>query len=276
MLAAITRDYTESVHYPIDSIVLKPFALNKNILPKAVDEYIAYANAWKKSADCSRFVYEYHFWVHQYRDPGAMTLAKIIYDDIRGYKKNGFDGIIQDGSQRSFFPNGFAFYVYSQTLYDTTLGFEEIKEDYFRHAYGKDWKEVVAYLEKISESFDQKFLEQKLSANIETGAFYNPEHAKKLREIPAISEEFMKQHYIANLPYRVQTVSYRLLLKHAEYCKGLAQALALKAYGADEDALAAYDRFANDFGKSEAEIERYYDHFTSVRAFCDKIFKRRK
>ncbi len=29
-------------------------------------------------------VYEYHFWLHQYYDPGTMDFSKLIYDDIRG------------------------------------------------------------------------------------------------------------------------------------------------------------------------------------------------
>ena len=54
--------------------------------------------------------------------------ARVVYDDIVNYKKNGLNGLINDCSQRSFFPNGFAFYIYGQLQFDTSLTFDELKE----------------------------------------------------------------------------------------------------------------------------------------------------
>ena len=58
---------------------------------------------------------------------GGITLARRIYEDIRGLKGR-VEGFIEDGSQRSFFPNGFAYYTYAEIQRDTTLSFDEIKE----------------------------------------------------------------------------------------------------------------------------------------------------
>ena len=34
-------------------------------------------------------------------------------------------------------------------LFDHSLTLEELIEDYFSHAYGEDWREVVAFYEKM-------------------------------------------------------------------------------------------------------------------------------
>jgi hypothetical protein len=46
----------------------------------------------------------------------------------------------------------------------------------------------------------------------------------------------------------------------------LADFLIEKAEGRTEGARAAYERYRVEFGKREAEIERYYDHFLAIDA----------
>ena len=43
---------------------------------------MAYLKEWKKQWDGPCFSYEYHFWVHQYRDPGLMNMSRRLYEDI--------------------------------------------------------------------------------------------------------------------------------------------------------------------------------------------------
>ena len=77
--------------------------------------------------------------------------AKVVYDDIHVYKTNDIDGVIACGTQRPFFPNGFSFYVFARTMFDTSLTFEEILEDYYKNAYGENWQLIRNYLEKVYE-----------------------------------------------------------------------------------------------------------------------------
>ena len=260
MLAAISRSYTTPVPLKIPTVEVTPFALNvKGSMPKTVEEYLVHAQNWQKSAGCPSMVYEYHFWLQQYRDPGMMSFSKIIYDDVKGYKANGFDGLIEDGSQRSYFPNGFNFYVYASTLFDTSVNYEELKRDYFSHAYGEIWEDVVDYLTKITDAFDVNYLMTR-STGAEDPKFYKPSHAASLRSVHKITKEIeplLLAH--KNMPYRAQTVAVRLLLKHLEYCNGLADIWVLKALGADAEAVKAYDAFLDSFGRYEVEIERYFD-----------------
>ena len=262
LIAAISRDYSKPVTKNLDTskVYLAPFELNKITLPKTVDEYIAHGKMWQDSCNVQSFVYEYHYWWPQYRDFGLFGATKLIHDDIIGYKSNGCNGIVEDGSQRSFFPNGFSFNVYASTLYDTSADFEELKEDYFRHAYGDDYKQVIQFFEKLGEAVDYDYFVHKTSK-------YKPEAVEKIKSISEIVDgfaPFVEAH--KNMPYRAQTVSYRILARYLEYCKGLSSALALKAEGKEYAAKDAFNEFRVNFGKYELELERCYDHLMCFSA----------
>lgn len=270
LVAPISRSYVTSVPTDLSDVEVTPFVLNKNHRP-SIGEYLVHAKNWRKFADCPTLVYEYHFWLHQAYDPGCMALARVIHGDIRGYHHHGHGGLIEDGSQRAYFPCGFLWYVYAQTLFDPTVEFDALVEDYFSHAVGEGWREVVAYLERLSAAFDFAWMEGERSADPERGKRYAPAHAADLRGIPAIVDGFAEKLSLSH-PYRVQTVTAKLLLRHGEYCKGICEPLALLAEGKTAEALEAYTAFSNVFGRYEYELERYHDHFMAATAL-KRIFK---
>ena len=258
MLAAITRTYTRCVPKELPYVELKPFELNKTPFPQTVEEYIHHAKKWKRVGDCPSMVYEYHFWLHQYRDPGTMMFSKLLSDDVKGYRANGFDGVIEDGSQRSYFPNGLNYFVYAQTLFDTSADYEELKKDYLSHAYGDQWEKVEEYLREITEAFDPMYMMER-PGKVD---FYSPENAEKLRTVKDITAKIapvIEENRL--MPRRAQTVAMRLLKRHTEFCNRLADVLSLKADGKDKEASEAFNKFFADFGKYEYEIATYFDHF---------------
>ena len=60
-------------------------------------------------------------------------------------------------------------------------------------------------------------------------------------------------------------MSWRLLMRHAEYCQRLAQLMIEKAQGNNYRAVELAKEFAQEFGKYELEMERYYDHGLACR-----------
>jgi len=183
---------------------------------------------------------------------------------------------MQDGSQRSFFPTGFAFYVYSRTLFDTSLTLEELAEEYFSCAFGKDWKKFYHYLEKLGAAFNMKYLEGELHYDPEDSPYYNPDHVSSLRSIMKIIEEgraLIDEHY--NSPYRIQTASVRILEKHALYAELLADALISKASGKDAEAKEKFDHLVKRFGEEEFFVDRFYDHRNFTYAY-QAIFKKKR
>ena len=267
LIAAITRDYRIPVteNLDTDNVKLAKFELNNLTLPKTVDEYIAHGKMWQKRCNVQSLVYEYHYWWPEYRDLSVIKAAKIVYDDVKGYKANGCNGIIEDGSQRSFFPNGFSFYVYASTLFDINSDFEALKEDYFSHAYGEDWREVVAFFERMSEVAVFEFFMQ---SRARFGECYAPELVDTFKKIPAVAEDFMpfvEAH--KNMPYRAQTVAYRLLRRHLDFCKMITPSIIKKAAGDEVNAREEFWKFREEFGKYELEMERYYDHVMCIHAY---------
>ena len=277
LFAPITRNYVESpsptpVHYET-----KKYVRNQIHKPANADESLAYIKEWMETQKLNSLAYEYHFWINQCFALGLMNFAKLIHNDVKGYRANNVNGIIEDGSQRSFFPNGFNFYVYGETLFDNGVDFDFLTEDYFSHAYGADWKQVVEFFTKIDKGFDNDYMTGRSSADPELGKYYNPAVAPKLRAACKAIDEFatfVEAH--KNMPLRAQTVAYRLLAKYLDFCRGLANALILKACGAEEEAERASREFFREFGKNEVAIERYYDQSVYEKAYTWKIFSKKK
>ncbi|MBO5967183.1 MAG: DUF4838 domain-containing protein [Clostridia bacterium] len=267
LLAAITRDYTETPDMSASGGELPKFVLNKNVFPSDLGDYIRYSEGWQETAFTPKFCYEYHFWIHQYYDFGGIRLAERLYEDVRAYRDAGFFGIIQDGSQRSFFPNGFPFYVYSRAMYDKEVSFEELREDYFSHAYGENWREISAYLEKISDIFDVKYLEVPHRSTA-ARKLISPKRAEALKKIAPLCAEMAKKiRAWRKVPQkRIFSLSMRILELHAEYCVGLAESMILTAEGKADEAFDAFNALFDSFGRHEFEIERYFDHHLAYSA----------
>ena len=276
LYAPITRSYCSS--FGEDTILpeTKQYVRNAWKSPKTAEENMAYLKEWKKQWDGPTFSYEYHFWTHQYRDPSGLYIARRIYEDIRGLTYIGLDGYVEDGTQRTFFPNGFAAYVYAETLVNRDIPFEDIVEDYYSHVYGEDWKQVLEYMKNIQEAFEFRFMEGEGSNDVEISKYYDPSKEQGLRNVEKYTKqcrELVQAHL--SMPTRPQTVSWRLLEKHAEFCEGLAEFMVEKCQGHEELAEELAEAFFDRFGKYEVEIERYYDHFMAKKSLL-RIVKTKK
>lgn len=268
LYAPIHRSYSTSVS--AESVIPEEPAYIRNRWerPVSAEANLSFLRAWQKHWKGAGFSYEYHFWKHQFFDPGAMYISRRIYEDVRSLKFMGLDGYVEDGSQRSFFPNGFAMYVYAQTLLCRDSSFDEMVRDYFSHAYGENWQQVLRYFRQVSELFDFSYVSGERSENPAKGSHYSPRKAQELTQAAALAEEGMSivREAKGQMP-RVQRVSIHLLRRHTEYIQAMAAFLREKALGNDAAALEILDGFRSSFGRYEVELERYFDHFIAFRAF---------
>ena len=274
LYAPITRSYCSSVK---DDSIIAPtpvYERNKWKSPISAEDNLSYLRDWQKMWPGPVFSYEYHFWRHQYADPSNLYIARRIYEDIRSLRFQGVDGYVEDGSQRSFFPNGLAIYTFAETLMNRDVKFEDIVEDYFSHTYGEDWQDALAYFRKLEAAFDYNYMAGEASADLEVGKYYAPDMVAKLESVKELVKEgeaLAKAHL--RVPTRPQTVSWRLLLRHCEYCIGVAETMAFLAKGDD----AAADKYGRDFytafGKHEYELERYYDHYLGSACLMRRVDK---
>ena len=266
LYAPITRTYTASVTEDTPKVEPDPFVHNAWKNPVSVEKGLACLQAWQKVWDGPVFSYEYHFWRHQFLDPGGLELAKRLYEDIRALKIQGIDGYVEDGSQRSGWPNAFPVYIYAEALMNRDCDFEKVKEDYFSHIYGQDWQEAMSLLQNITDAFDYGYMEGEKSIDEKISLYYDPDRVKRLSavyELAAQEEDMANKHLV--MPTRPQTVSWRLLLRHAEYCRLWAEILIAKAQGHNFRAIELSKQFFTRFGKYEIEMERYYDHSLACR-----------
>jgi len=277
LYAPVTRSYTSSITE--NSVIPEPLPYVRNAWQKPVgsEENLALLNTWRKTWKGPVFCYEYHFWRHQFNDPGGITFAKRIWEDIRGIKYMGIDGFVEDGSQRSGFPNAFPVYVYAATLFDRETSFEDLMQDYFSHVYGKDWKEAVSVLIRMGDAFDFAYMEGEKSANPAISPFYNPEQLKRLAAVEELCSEeraLLENHMI--MPTRPQTVSWRMLGLHADYCEQLVKVVRLKAEGHNFEAAEQAKIFYRETGKDEITFEPYYDHCLACRVVEQMVKKPQK
>ena len=266
LYAPITRSYTQSMNPDIPVPPVQEYVRNKWERPAGAGATLAYLRSWQQVWHGPVFSYEYHFWRHQFLDPGGMALARRLYEDVRALRFTGMDGYVQDGSQRSGFPNAFPIYVYAATLMDREVDYEALKEDYFRHIYGPDWKWAVRLLEQITDTFDFGYMEGECSEDESISPYYAPSRVAQLARIHDLAAQ---ERALANkhlrMPTRPQTVSWRLLLRHADYCDRWADILLAKAQGHNAVATELARAFCADFGRYELELERYYDHSLACR-----------
>jgi len=262
MLAPFTRSYFDSIPKGKIRKTTSKYERNKVYLAKTLEEFLGFYNDWKKDFKGPAFAFEYHFCWNEYDDLSRLKHAKLIHDEICLYEKMGISGVVEDGDMRNFLPNGLQFYTLGRTLFDTSLSTEEIAEDYFRHAYGKDHESFAEFFKKLENIIPFAYLAKKDSANPKVSLYYNPSVAEKIeKELPSVlkeGEELVRNHY--NSDVRVETVTVRLLEHYIELVKWFGKVIAKKAVADDEAAEALYNEFEETFGKKECEIERYFNH----------------
>ena len=258
----ISRSYASGVDENTVFPPVKPYVRNNWVAPKSYAECISYLLDWKKQLDFhgDTVAFEYHYWLAQCRDPGLEDISRRIYEDMRAMPIIGLTGNLEDGSNRHYFPHGFHCHIYAETMVNRDLDYEAEVGDYFSHFYGEDWKAVRHYLRGISDAFEKHYMAGEASEDIERGTHYNPAQAEKFKEVKELAaqaRELAAKHM--EMPNRPQTIAYRLLSRHAEFCEGLAEVYREKALGHDRYSLELCTEFFRKFGAHEYELTRYMD-----------------
>ena len=267
MIAPITRRY--DITLPPEGIQVKPepYVRNKLKMPPSLEAYFAHFNEWKKTWKGANISFEYHFWRAMWRDLTGLNIAKRLNEDVKVYIDYGIDGILEDGTQRCFFPTGLALYSYARSMFDSSLSYDDIAKDYCETAFGEPWRQFYTYLERVDKVFDYQYMLGRKSANPKVGRYYNPDMAKQLEKIEDVTNEGLELiHRYYNSDKRVGTVSVRLLEYHAELLKLLAKCYIAKANGDDSGAEEALKYASERMGRHEVAIEKYYDHCLMVSA----------
>ena len=261
MLAPITRDYNFTLRGDEETELL-PYVRNNLTMPKNLAEYLAYFEKWKERWGGANVLFEYHFWLPMNYDLSGIRIAERIYEDAKLYSERGFDGIIECGTQRTFFPHGLAFYTHARALFDDRLSFESIVYEYFVCAFGEEAREFRSLLLALEEALPyEHFYKVKQNEN-----FYSPKIAEKIGRIPGIVADLracIKRCY--NSDHRIRTVSVRIMEFYAEYAERLADMAVQKALGNNDEASRLFDEFLPRYASFEAHLMNYVDMHQTVR-----------
>ena len=265
--APITRSYTSSITE--DTVFPEPGPyVRKNVwtAPKNMEECAAHLLDWQRTFSGQCYTYEYHFWRPQYRDPGLKVFSRRMYEDVLSLRYVNSKGLLEDGSNKSFFPHGFHDHICAETLVNRDLDYDAEYADYMSHLYGEDWQQVDAYLAGISEAFGEKYMAGEDSSDPKMGTHYNPgrvPYLEKVKDLVKTARQLAATHKV--MPTRPQTLAYRHLNHHAEYCELLADVFIAKCQGDTPKALELMKKLNDEFGRHDYELERYFDFCLAVR-----------
>ena len=272
-----TRDYTTSINGETVYPEPQKYVRNGWKRPKSTEEYFALFRQWQAVVPSDCISYEYHYWVHQFRDPGMLAMSRRVYEDVRSWRLLKLQGCVQDGSNKSFFPNGFMDHIYGATLLDRELDYDKALQDYFLHCYGPDWPLVKEYLENVSRVFDLGYMSGFKSVDRKVSDLYDPDRAEafsRIKDTTAGMREVIQAHM--QMPTRPQNVCWRLLLRHTQWVDGMADAFSIKCTGDTPGAVQRWEEFLKEMGKHDYETERYFDFGLAANSLHAILNKRPK
>ncbi|MGL4737124.1 MAG: DUF4838 domain-containing protein [Cellulosilyticaceae bacterium] len=256
MFAPISRTFTRSYQDCVcDESPIIRYPLNQIKLPSDVTEYMRFLKGWQEIFEGDSFDFDYHLGRSHYGDPGYYEIARTISKDIKALKDLGLNGLLSCQQQRTFFPTALPSYVMGRTLWDTTLEFEEIANDYFSHAFGVHWKVCQSYLKAVSDVFDMDYWH--LGHGKE-----DTEFAERMSRVNTIIDDYRPQ-IISEGPHvqEAEELSWKYLRYHLEYTRLFAEALGAKARGEGENANKKWTLFSDYICKNEDELQRALDIF---------------
>ncbi len=242
---------------------IKPFVLNKNVLPKSLGENIAHLNNWKEKCGCDSIIFDYHLMWDHYLDPGYMACARVLHRDITTLDKWGFDGYHSCQEMRLAFPTCLPMYAMAAGLWDKNSKFEDICDDYFTAAFGDNGAAVMAYLSKITELFDPVFMRNEKPEAVTTA--YD-----RAESIIELTRSFEASHIEK---YKAENASWLYLSYHAEYCRRYAELMKRYAKADTEGMESVFNDFMYWLFENQPILENVLDT-TLFYEVCPRWLKR--
>ena len=258
MFAPITRTYTRSLTEApaFDDARLPDYVRNKTQLPRSVEENLAWLARWKRFFPGDSFDFDYHYMWDQHRDPAHLSMNKVLFEDMKGLRSLGLNGMMSCQNQRVWLPTGFGMAAMAVALWNSAADWAETAADYFTAAFGPDGPQVFAYLTKLSKLLCPPYFRGETDR-------VSPETAASLAQVPAFLDGFspvIAKNLTAGLP-AVQRRSWEYLDWHARYIALLAPAAQARAEGRDADAAEGFRTFCAYVRGIEPEVADALDVF---------------
>lgn len=238
---------------------------------------LRFVDAWKPFFDGRKFLFEYNMYTDHYVDPGYGHIAENIRRDVSALKEIGFNGIMDDQTQRCYFPTALPMAVFGESLFNEELELQTYEADYFQKAFGADGLKVRDYLQQITEVFDPLALRSTQDIVLEdTGTgkkveqrpsfVDSPETLERLEGLEPVLQSFAPV-MAANLEQAdpCHRESWRILSYHADYCRHLAAVYRAFAQNDTELAKAQFQAFRLWLFQTEPALQPYLDPILAMQ-----------
>lgn len=258
MFAPITRTYREAFIPEKDLPELPDYDRNNLDFPESISGNISFLKAWQQVFGGDSFDFDYHFMWDHYFDPGYMNISRVLSEDIKNLEKIGLNGFMSCQTQRSFLPTGLGMVTMGWSLWDSSMEFENISQDYFRSAFGGDWEIVQEYLTDLSAAFVQLFSKKEKKEINKKDLPVLKEIQKDIAGFRPVIEKNVKE------TSGNQEKSWRYLNFHAYLIYGLVQALTEKANNKQEQAQIEWERTKTLAQYYEEKVDTVFDVYLFI------------
>lgn len=257
MFAPISRRFMISFPESLPEMEIPGYERNHIVMPADVDENLAYLKEWQKVFAGDSFDYDYPLGRAHYGDFGYMGISEIIFKDIDKLKKLGLNGYMSCQQLRTCFPNALPDYIMGMKLSGIEQSFKEMAEDYFYHAYGQGFRDVMGYLAELSKLSDWDFFNGK-------GDRISEAVKQKMEAIVEKTESFCSVIGSAQTKGRLQQEFYEALDYHREYCRRLAKAVSFLSGNETEKAAKAWEEWKIYIGGKEERYQSCLDVYRVI------------
>ena len=266
MFAPISRTYsrTYSESDLSGTMELPDYVRNKLTMPRSVEENVARLRRWQELFSGDSFIFDYHFFVDHYKDPGYSQISRVLFDDIENLDKLGLNGTVNCMVTRPFFPTGLGIWLMAKALWNREADYGTEADAYYIAAFGEKGRDVRAYLEKLSDLFDPQYLRHEKPQVSELSA-------AQFDKIGGLIDGFDLLSGRINEPDAGVQKSWEYLRLHAQFCRLFAKALYYKASGKQKDADIIYRDVESWARLHDSELSGALDFYTAANAWKNVI-----
>ena len=246
---------------------------------------LKWVKEWKElSGNIPSMVFEYRFYTDMYCDPSYMRISRETHRDMKALDAVGFEGCMDDQTHRMYLPTALPLITMGETLFDTSIDFEKLANEYFEGAFGEDGALVREYLEAMTPLMSpanvrvggKPGLEEETIVECDDGKrswLYNPEAKRKASEAPALIDSFLPtiEKNIANATDVSRLDSWRYLAYHADICRYHARIIEAGAGGDIDRAREIFSELREYLSEHELEFHNVFDLFLYLRFWSTKL-----
>lgn len=247
MFAPISRTFEQSYEIKEQYGLAPEYVRNQIKLPVDLDENMAFLREWQNVFSGDSFVYDYPLGRAHYGDFGYVHVAKVIGEDIRQLDRMGMNGYISCQELRCFLPNGLPNYVMGHMLFDPSLNYETLEEEYMQAAYGTDWRLAQTYLNTMSKHSSCDYVNGK-----------GMRESKEVEANMKLLVETARQFHLTTQKNKGK-IFWKHLDYHTQYSVRLGEALFHLAGGHNEKAQNCWDDFQEFICRNEMEFQGCLD-----------------